>query len=32
MSDNCKGGSCKPKKVVFYVKHGFVEEDEDEDD
>jgi hypothetical protein len=31
MSD-CKDGSCKTKKVMFYVKSGFVEEDEDEDD
>lgn len=28
----CKDGSCKPKKVVFYVTRGFVEEYEDEDD
>jgi hypothetical protein len=32
MSDNCEGGSCKTKKVVFYVKSGFVEEDDEEDD
>jgi hypothetical protein len=32
MSDKCESDSCKPKKVVFYVTRGFVEEDEEEDD
>jgi hypothetical protein len=31
MSDKCEGNSCKPKKVVFYVTRGFVEEDEEEE-
>jgi len=31
MSDKCEDGSCKPKKVVFYVTRGFVEEDEEEE-
>jgi hypothetical protein len=26
----CNDGKCKPKKVVFYVTKGFVEEDEEE--
>jgi len=26
----CNDGGCKPKKVVFYVTKGFVEEDEEE--
>ena len=32
MSDKCEDGSWKPKKVVFYVTRGFVEENEEEDD
>ena len=27
----CNDGGCKPKKVVFYVTKGFVEEDEEEE-
>jgi len=26
----CNDGKCSPKKVVFYVTKGFVEEDEEE--